>query len=185
MEKFKCALFITLIVVLLVSINVTVILVNGKGYVDYRQYYTVDCTKLTDTKSADVESLMRDFALEEADKDLIKYTLLTATQGSAVLMVGTNEDIKTFGEDLRNRLLDSYSSANYSVASSDVTYKDLHMKQLWRITGDGVRVTAYEITDEFSVAKYLLSIRLPIDKLEFAKKNGTMVEGFPKGKATV
>ena len=41
------------------------------------------------------------------------------------------------------------------------------------------RVTAYK---GINMDKYVLSVKLPINKLSYARKNGSLVSGFPEGR---
>ena len=149
---------------------------SSKGeYYSVRLYYD-------DYKHQECEKILSEFALTRIDlKDISTASLVASDNGEAVVIITTNVNITHFAEEyFIGALSDRYSELKH-IEVSDVVAADSPMgriKQLWRLENDEVRVTAYKGLDTHN---YVLSVRLPIDKFEFAKQNGTQTNGFPTG----
>ena len=154
--------------------------VSSKG-----QYYSISLY-YDDYKHQECEKILSEFALSQIDlKDISTASLVATDNGKAVMIITTNVNITRFAQEYYiGALSDRYSELKYIEVSDVVTADSLtgRIKQLWRLENDEVRVTAYKA---LGTRNYVLSVRLPIDKFEFAKQNGTKTSGFPMGKGEI
>ena len=132
--------------------------------------------------SEDCKAILDEFGITSviSADDVLTADLTASNQGQSVLIITTSVDITDKAQNLE-RLLSGEGSELKRVEFSGIITDSAtrKMQQLWRLENDTERVTAYRRCNS---DLYVLSIKLSIDKLEFAKKNGTEADGFPKGR---
>lgn len=190
---FKRVLFISLSVILALLITLTTIFIVDIAYQDsFRQkgdeYFIVGFEKDSAAKgfiNEDCLGILDEFGITSivSANEVLSAQLTASSQGQSVLIVTTKANISNKATYYTYPLCGESSELKCMALSGIVTGLGSHkLRQLWRSENDEVRVTAYKGID---IDRYYLSVRLPIDKFEFAKQNGTKTSGFPMGKGEI
>lgn len=186
---FKRVLFISLSVILALLITLTKIFIVDIAYHDSLkqkgdEYFRVYFKKDDATKrfiSQDCAGILDEFGITSiiSANEVLSAELTASSQGQSVLIITTKANIANKATYYTYPLCGENSELKCMGLSGIVTGLGAHeLRQLWRSENDEVRVTAYKGID---IDRYYLSVRLPIDKFEFAKQNGTKTNGFPTG----
>lgn len=131
----------------------------------------------------DCEQILSEFEMDQIKiSDISTASLVASSGGESVLILTTKADITDKAENFMEALSDKYSHIKY-IELSDVVVTisspSAKIRQLWRLENNEVRVTAYK---GINMDKYVLSVKLPINKLSYARENGSLVSGFPEGR---
>ncbi len=132
--------------------------------------------------SEDCKAILDEFGITSviSADDVLTAELTASNQGQSVLMVTTSVDITNKAQNFAHSLSGKSSELKHIEFSGIITDSTSRkMRQLWRLENDTERVTAYRRCNS---ELYVLSIKLSIDKFEFAKQNGTETTGFIKGR---
>ncbi|MBR3750710.1 MAG: hypothetical protein IKK58_02965 [Clostridia bacterium] len=186
MNKIKKTVLIVLCLILAIQIlaiaGYAIFDANNRGaFAEKTEYYRANIDR------SDYEKILLEFSIPMGAADIDNAKIIASSNGETVLLVETVADISSMSDQMQNALRDEYGDTVSSKMVIDVfakVFKYGKAQQLWRLANENVKVTAYQgyTRDGQKQDQYALSVRLPIDKFEFAKQNGKKVEGFPKGK---
>lgn len=139
--------------------------------------------KISRNTDENCQDILNEFGLSHISAEEIKAAEITASgRGESVLLVRCTADVKNMGVQMAEAYDGKYRDVQLWEASGKVSTV-VEMRQLWRITGQGIRVTAYEITSGVTEGEYIISVLLPINKFAYVKQNGKFTYGFPDGVA--